>query len=120
MRYLMLVCVEPETPTLDRDGIPDIDDWIDDVAPVRVLGNELLGTSSARTVRVRDGRTMVTDGPFTESREWIAGFDILDVPDLGMALEVAAAHPMAHLGCIELRPFAPVQATASVRHRLAA
>jgi hypothetical protein len=120
MRCLMLVCVEPETATLDRDGVPDIDDWLDQVAPVRVLGNELQGTNTAKTVRVRNGRTMITDGPYTESREWVAGFDILDVPDLATAIEAAASHPMAYLGRIEVRPFAEVEATMSTREHAAA
>lgn len=115
MRYLMLVCVDPDATDADRAGAPDIDAWLDEVANLRVMGNELQGLDTARTVRVRGGRTLVTDGPFTESKEWIAGFDILDVPDLDEALEVAAAHPMAHAGRIELRPFADVEATASQR-----
>ncbi|MET0772864.1 MAG: YciI family protein, partial [Candidatus Limnocylindrales bacterium] len=82
MRYLMLVCVEPGVSEADRAAAPDIDDWLDDVASVRVVGNELQGLGTAKTVRVRGGQTLVTDGPFTESKEWIAGFDILEVPDL--------------------------------------
>jgi hypothetical protein len=117
MRYLMLVCVEPGVSEADRAAAPDVDDWIDDVAAVRVMGNELQRPDTAKTVRVRDGETLVTDGPFTESREWIAGFDILEVPDLDAALRVAAAHPMAYAGRIEVRPFADVEATASSRGR---
>jgi hypothetical protein len=117
MRYLMLVCVEPGVSEADRAAAPDIDDWLDDVAAVRVMGNELLRPSAAKTVRVRDGQTLVTDGPYTEAAEWIAGFDILEVPDLDAALKVAAAHPMAYAGRIEVRAFAEVEATASSRGR---
>jgi hypothetical protein len=115
MRYLMLVCVDPDVTDADRATAPDIDDWLDDVADVRVMGNELQALRTARTVRVRDGQTLVTDGPYTESKEWIAGFDILEVPDLEAAIKVAAAHPMAYGGRIEVRPFAEVEATASQR-----
>ena len=59
-------------------------------------------------MRVRDGELLVTDGPFTESKEWIAGFDILECDDLDEAIEVASRHPMARGGRIELRPFHPV------------
>ena len=117
MRYLMLVCVEPDVPEADRSAAPDIDDWLDDFATERVMGNELQGRRTAKTVRVRGGRTIVTDGPFTESKEWIGGFDILEVPDLDAALRIAAAHPMAYAGSIEVRPFAEVEATASQRPR---
>ena len=55
-------------------------------------------------MRVRDGKLLVTDGPFTESKEWIAGFAILDAPDLDAAIELAARNPMACEGRIELRP----------------
>jgi hypothetical protein len=118
MRYLMLVCVEPETATIDTSGIPDIDEWLDRVADVRVMGNELQGVATARTVRVRNGRTMVTDGPYTESKELVVGFDVLDAPDIATAIELAAAHPVAHIGRIEVRPFAEVEATASKRPRV--
>jgi hypothetical protein len=50
---------------------------------------------------------MVTDGPFAETKEQIAGFDVLDCADLDEALEVAAKHPMARYGMLELRPFWP-------------
>jgi hypothetical protein len=56
-------------------------------------------------VRVRDGQRLLTDGPFTESKEWICGFDILEVEDLDEAIEIASRHPMARNGQIELRPF---------------
>jgi len=118
MRYLMLVCVEPEATEEDWRSVPDIDGWLRDVADIRVMGNELQGTATAKTVRVRDGRTLITDGPYTEANEWIAGFDILDAPDLERALQAAAAHPVALVGRIEVRPFAPVEATAAERTRV--
>ena len=51
---------------------------------------------------------LVTDGPFTESKEWIAGFDILECDDLDEAIAIAARHPQANGGKIELRPFWPM------------
>ena len=56
-------------------------------------------------MRIRSGETLITDGPFTESREVIAGYDILECADLDEAIEVASKHPMARFGRIEIRPF---------------
>ena len=55
------------------------------------------------------GKPVVTDGPFTESKEWIVGFDILECDNLDAAIEIAAAHPMAYRGRLELRPFWPFE-----------
>lgn len=57
----------------------------------------------ATTVRVRGGTLLLTDGPFTESKEWIAGFAVLDVADLEEAVAIAATHPMARFGALEVR-----------------
>jgi hypothetical protein len=56
-------------------------------------------------VRVRDGKRYVTDGPFTESKEWICGFDILECDSMDETVELAARHPMARNGQLEIRPF---------------
>jgi hypothetical protein len=50
---------------------------------------------------------LVTDGPFAETKEWIAGFDILECANLDEAIDIAAKHPMARFGRIEIRPFWP-------------
>ncbi len=57
----------------------------------------------ATTVRMRDKHVLLTDGPFTESKEWIAGFAVMDVADLDEAVAIAATHPMARFGAIEVR-----------------
>jgi hypothetical protein len=58
---------------------------------------------------VRDGRTILTDGPFAETKEWIAGFDLIDVENLDEAIEIAARHPMARFGRVEVRPVWPFE-----------
>ena len=58
---------------------------------------------------MRKGEVLITDGPFTESKEWIAGFDILECEDLDEAIEIASRHPMAREGRLELRPFWPME-----------
>lgn len=67
-------------------------------------GEALQSTTTATTVRVRDGRTLVTDGPYAETKEALAGYYLLDVQDLDEALELAAKIPGAQWGAIEVRP----------------
>jgi hypothetical protein len=107
MKYMMFVCSDPE-PETDESRVPDIEVWVaeNDAAGRRITGNVLAAPSAATTVRVRGGETMLTDGPFTETKEVIVGFDILECADLDEAIAVAVAHPMAHAGRIELRPYA--------------
>jgi hypothetical protein len=73
-------------------------------AGVLVGGDELGATASATTVRVRDDRRLVTDGPYAEVKEALGGFFILDCPTFGDALEWAARIPAAEHGAVEIRP----------------
>jgi hypothetical protein len=74
------------------------------VAAAKIVdGAELAPTSAATTVRVRDGQTVVTDGPFAETKETLGGFFLLDASDLDDATQVAADIPGAATGTIELR-----------------
>jgi len=68
-------------------------------------GSRLTGVDQAITVRQRNGKVLKTDGPFVETKEWIAGFDVIECASLDEATEVAAKHPMARFGRIEIRPF---------------
>lgn len=67
-------------------------------------GARLRPTTAATTVRVRDGKTLLSDGPFAETKEQLGGFYILDCRDLDEALEMAAKIPSAQGGSIEVRP----------------
>ena len=69
-----------------------------------VDGNALQGIDTATTVRVRDGETVVTDGPFAETKESLGGYYIVDVPNLDAALEWAAKIPSSPYGSTEVRP----------------
>ena len=69
-----------------------------------VTGDQLAPPRRARTVRVRNGKTLVTDGPFAETKEAIGGFDLLECDSLEQAVEIAATHPNAQGGTIEVRP----------------
>jgi hypothetical protein len=73
-------------------------------AGVLVDNNGLAGIEAATTVRVRDGETQITDGPFAETKEILAGYFVLDVPDLDTALTYAAKVPTAAYGSVEVRP----------------
>jgi hypothetical protein len=61
-------------------------------------------TSTATSVRVREGKRLVTDGPFAETREQLGGFFLIDAPDLDEAIAIAARIPMARRGTVEVRP----------------
>jgi hypothetical protein len=106
-RYMMFVCTDPAVDPGEFARIEPVDPWVAEMdgRGVRLFGSELEPPGSARTVRVRESRAIVTDGPFIETKEQIAGFDVLECADLDEALEVASRHPMARLGLLEVRPF---------------
>ena len=105
MKYMMFVCTDTE-PETDTSKVPTIDQWVaDNDASGRRVEGSVLGAPT--TVRVRGGELLLTDGPFAETKEVIAGFDIIECADLDEAIEVATKHPMAWAGMIELRPFWP-------------
>jgi len=60
--------------------------------------------ATATSLRVRDGKRLVTDGPFAETHEQLGGFYLIDVPDLQTAIDIAGRHPGAPLGTVEIRP----------------
>ena len=109
MKYMMLVCVDPSIPAdaeEDKPGGYDIDTWVSEMdgRGVRREGHPL-PVEDATTVRVRRGEVLLTDGPFVEAKEFMAGYDILECADLDEAIEVASKHPLARRGAMELRPF---------------
>lgn len=67
-------------------------------------GDALMPTTTATTVRIRDGKTTLTDGPFAETKEQLGGYYVLNVKDLDEAIEIAKLCPGARYGSIELRP----------------
>jgi hypothetical protein len=73
-----------------------------------VAGDALQPTMTATTVRVRDGKTLVTDGPFAETREQLGGYYLVDAKDLDEARAIAARIPSARVGSIEVRPIMKV------------
>jgi hypothetical protein len=135
MHYLLLICSDgvptPEKAAAMREHIPR---WIEEMEArgVRKYGHELQHPSTAVTVRVRDGQTLLSDGPFAETKEFIGGFDMVECVDLDEAIEdgpfaetnefvggfdiiegvsreeaieIASKHPLARFHMVEVRPF---------------
>jgi hypothetical protein len=102
MRFLMLVYTDE---TADS-GPDEVAPWVAEMdgRSVRRFGSRLRPASDTATVQVRDGKVLVTDGPFTETKEQIGGFDVLECANLDAAIEVASKHPGAADGWIEVRP----------------
>ena len=116
MRYLMFVVADPAAEPYDPEQ-DTIGRWVDEMTDrgISIEGDRLRPPDDATTVRVRGGKLLVTDGPYIEAKEWVAGFDILECRDLDEAIEVASKHPMARFGTLELRPFWPLDLDADGR-----
>ncbi|MGH9105558.1 MAG: YciI family protein [Acidimicrobiales bacterium] len=110
-RYMMLVCTDPALQHDELGPAAPVEAWVQEMQGrgARRFGSQLEEPAQARTVRVRRGQALVTDGPFSETKEQVAGFDILDCADLDEAIEIAERHPMARHGILEVRPFWPFQ-----------
>jgi len=111
-RYLLIVCVEEGlqlSPEESRRVGPATEEWVAraEGSGARLYGSRLEAVNTARTVRRGSAQVIVTDGPFAETKEQIAGFDVLECADLDEALDLAAAHPVARFGAMEVRPLWP-------------
>ncbi|HET9702147.1 MAG TPA: YciI family protein [Burkholderiales bacterium] len=111
MKYLCLVYLDEKR----LDELPDEDCVAYDTA-IRDSGHciaseALQPVATATTLRVRNGRLAVTDGPFAETREQLAGFYMIEARDLNEAIQVASGIPPARVGSIELRPIRPIRET---------
>ena len=76
-----------------------------------VASEALQPVATATTVRVRNGKVAVTDGPFAETKECLAGFYMIEARDLNEAIQLAAKIPPAEIGSIEIRPIRPIRET---------
>lgn len=104
MKYMLLVCGDD---TADASGMTPVEPWVEDLGDrgVRLHGHRLALPAEAVTVRVRGGEVLRSDGPFAETKEYVAGFDILECDSMEEAIEAAARHPVATIGAMEVRPF---------------
>jgi hypothetical protein len=111
MKYLCLVYLDEKR----LDELPDEDCVAYDTA-VRKSGHciaseALESVQTATTVRVRNGKLAVTDGPFAETKEQLAGFYMIEAGDLNEAIQLASKIPPARVGSIEVRPIRPIRET---------
>lgn len=121
MKYLCLICAEQMMEDLEpADAAGHFAEYAAFTEAVKreghfVSGNRLLPAATAKTVRVRDGKVHVTDGPFAETRELLGGYYLIDAPDMEAALAIAARIPGAQRGCVEVRPIADDAPTRALR-----
>jgi hypothetical protein len=116
MEYLLFIATDsepdpyPDVPGSGAGGTT-IEEWVaeGERRGIRKHGDRLRPPADATTVRVRHGETLITDGPFAESKEWIAGYDLIDCADLDAAIDYVTRHPMARFGRIEIRPLWPAE-----------
>jgi hypothetical protein len=104
---MLLICADESVEVSSEES--SAEPWVEEMdrRGVRRVGSRLRPVSDATTVRLRDGEVVLSDGPFAETKEQIAGFDVIDCEDLDEAIEVASKHPVATYGTIEVRPFWP-------------
>ena len=110
MRYLLLIYLEPgylspgdEVARAMNEEYRGYSGWL--VENGMMLGGEALqGVDNATSVTVRDGRRIVTDGPFAETKEHLAGYYLVEAADLDAAIDAAARIPGARIGTVEVRP----------------
>jgi hypothetical protein len=111
MRFLLIHRLAEDielSPAQEARHEADQADWDTEMAGrgILVSGGRLRPDSDATTVRVRAGEMLVSDGPFAETKEQVAGYTVLECADIDQAIDVAARHPTARIGTFELRPFA--------------
>ena len=112
MKFLLLVCWDAKRmnaqtePDPGAATEPESFPWLDELQARRawITGDQLAPPRRARSVRVRGGKPVVTDGPFVETKEAVGGFDIIECGSLEEAVEIASRHPVAQTGTIEVRP----------------
>jgi hypothetical protein len=111
VKYMLLICRDEEawdklTVTERQRIYGETVELADELTSRRQYlgGFPLHPSSSATTVRVRDGKRLVTDGPFAETREQLGGYMLIDVKDLDEAIAIAARIPLARTGTVEVRP----------------
>jgi hypothetical protein len=103
MKYLLLICGDESAAEHAEDGCGGWDTEMQERGVLRGAAG-LHPPSDATTVRVRDGHLALSDGPFAETKEQIGGFCMIECADLDEAIEIAAKHPAAGYGTLEIRP----------------
>ena len=108
MKYMLLICDDetrmPSMAQMEADPVHQA--WQADLdrRDAERFGMRLRPVADATTVRVRDGETLVSDGPFAETKDVVGGVVMIECADLDEAIAIAAGHPYAHWGSVEIRP----------------
>ena len=117
MKYLCLVYLDEKR----LDELPDEDcvefDSLLHESGQCLASEALQSVQTATTVRIRNSKLSVTDGPFAETKEQLAGFYMIEARDLNEAIQVAAKIPPARVGCVEVRPIRPIRETVAAKAR---
>jgi len=124
MKFVLVIYNDPsladalpqgETDQMMRDCLAHADELRRDG---RLTESQMLeAAAAAKSVRIRNGRTKVTDGPFSEAKEVLGGFNLIEAADMNEAVEIAKEFPWARTGCVEVRPLRDIE---TVRRRVAA
>jgi hypothetical protein len=113
MLYMLIHTADPDVAAEwdEKENWASFSSWVQETvrSGVNLQGARLRPTADATTIKIRDGELVISDGPYAETKEQIAGFDVLECADLDEAIEVASRHPMARLGMLEVRPFWPFE-----------
>jgi hypothetical protein len=108
MKYVLLMCDdETDAPSnADLDADPVHQAWVADLERRggRIFGTRLRPVVDATTVRVRADETLISDGPFAETKDFVGGFVVIECADLDEAIAIASGHPYARRGSVEIRP----------------
>jgi len=111
MQYILLIYGEETAGTAmsPEDQAKGLQEWTDYAQWLKdkgyyVAGDALHPTQDATTVRVRDGKTITTDGPFAETKEQLGGYYLVECPSLDEAIEASAKLPIGYRGSVEIRP----------------
>lgn len=104
-QYLLLYTDAPDGEPYSPES-DDIGDWLASTDPsgIRLFGERLTAREDARLVTKRAGAVTVTDAPIAEFKEWFAGFDLINAPDLDTAVEIGSRHPCARFGRVLVLP----------------
>lgn len=120
MKYLCLICAEVVMEQmLDTEAEKHFKEYAEFTQSIQRSGhfisaNRLQPSASATTLRVRNGKVSITDGPFAETKEQFGGYYVIEARDLNEAIQVAAKIPGARFGCVEIRPIAEDALTLSL------
>ncbi len=111
MQYMLIIHNDPEIHP--RPGMKGFEELLAgymafnkdlEARGIKFSGDPLEPPTSATTVRIRNGKQVLTDGPFAETKEWMSGYYLVECQDLDQALELAARIPGAQFGSVEVRP----------------